>query len=48
MTEIKGAEIHQKEEVTVDGGFHIDDEEVRTGLTRTRASTSDSFIRRLR
>lgn len=33
MTEIKGARIHETEGMTVDGGFHIDDEEVRAGLT---------------
>lgn len=48
MTEIKGAGIDQKEGMTVDGGFHIDDEEVRAGLTDTRAPASDRFIRSLR
>lgn len=48
MTEIKGAGIDQKEGMTVDGRFHIDDEEVRAGLTDTRAPASDRFIRSLR
>lgn len=48
MTEIKGAGIHQKEGMTVDGGFHIDDEEVRAGMTYARAPASDRFVHRLR
>lgn len=41
MTEIKGAGIQQEEGMTVDGGFHIDDEEVRAGLTYPRGSASE-------
>lgn len=48
MTEIKGAGITQKEGMTVDGRFHIDDEEVRASLTYTHDPASDRFIRRLR
>lgn len=48
MTEIKGARIHQKEGMTVDGEFHIDHEEVRADLTCMRGPALSRFIRRLR
>lgn len=48
MTEIKGAGILQTEGMTVVGGLHIDDEEVRAGMTYARAPASDCFIRRLK
>lgn len=41
MTEIKGVGIQQEEGMTVDGRFHIDDEEVRASLTYRCGSASE-------